>query len=369
MDEAMPTLEKMYMVHTLDDNTPCLEDDEHVSHMELPTSTTPTSKECDHKGNNIGIGDAMIPLGDMNMLSYECFTLSPIACNMLNNCSFPCIACNDDNDTFVVTTLPNNGSFPRFVDNKDRILNMFCAQCLQYYSINATKMLNTFSFKCLVCNNVNMFDNEKAPIAISNNEDFAFAHDQHVFTYTLHNHHEYYDILLDANGDVQIKRCIMMDDVFIYHAHTLFLLYFVCVDTRTKLSTLIEHELAKRALESIILVSSISNFTRLPFPCFASNLLKNFSSIWFLYKHVDDSCATCDIHAPMILNIDALCVATYMLDDFSFFCFVCNHIAMLAMTCHMYYRFEFIGVTFNKLTNCSFFWLGCITSCDNDILF
>jgi hypothetical protein len=38
-------------------------------------------------------------------------------------------------------------------------------------------MLNTCSFKCLVCNNVNMFDNEKALIAISNNEDFAFVHD------------------------------------------------------------------------------------------------------------------------------------------------------------------------------------------------
>jgi hypothetical protein len=60
MDEKMPTLDKIYMVHTLDDNTPCLEDDEHV-------------------------GDAMIPLVDMNMLSYEFFTLSPIACNMLNN--------------------------------------------------------------------------------------------------------------------------------------------------------------------------------------------------------------------------------------------------------------------------------------------
>jgi hypothetical protein len=109
-----------------------------------------------------------------------------------------------------------------------------------------------------------MFDDEMAPIAISNNEDFAFAHDKHVFTYTLHNHHEYYDILLDANGDVQIKRCIMMDDVFIYHAHTLFLLTFVCVDTRTKPSTLIEHELAKRALESILLVSPNSNSTLLP---------------------------------------------------------------------------------------------------------
>jgi hypothetical protein len=70
MDEVTPTLEKMYMVHTLDNNTPCLEDDEHVGHIELPTSTTPTSKEYDHKGNNIGVGDAMSPLVNMNMLCY-----------------------------------------------------------------------------------------------------------------------------------------------------------------------------------------------------------------------------------------------------------------------------------------------------------
>jgi hypothetical protein len=87
MVDKTPILEKMYMVHH-DDTTPCLEDDEYVGHLELPTSTTPTSKECDNKGNNIGVGDAMIPLVDMNILSYECITLSPIACNMLNNCSF-----------------------------------------------------------------------------------------------------------------------------------------------------------------------------------------------------------------------------------------------------------------------------------------
>jgi hypothetical protein len=90
-----------------------------------------------------------------------------------------------------------------------------------------------------------MFENEKAPIALSNNEDFAFAHDNHPPTYTLHTHHRYYNILLDANGDVPTKRCIMMDDVLIYHAHTLFLLSLVCVGTRTITSTSIEHELAK----------------------------------------------------------------------------------------------------------------------------
>jgi hypothetical protein len=129
MDDETPILDKMYMVHTHDDTSPCLEDDEYVGHMEPPTSTTPTSKECDYKGNNIGVGDAMISIVDMmtheclhdidnfhalyyasftfpcdalhepnvehvesfeyddvmNMPSYECFTFTPIACNMLNN--------------------------------------------------------------------------------------------------------------------------------------------------------------------------------------------------------------------------------------------------------------------------------------------
>jgi hypothetical protein len=118
MHEGTSILEKMYMVHPHDDTTPCLEDDKHVGHMETPTSTTPTSKECNYKGNNIGVCDAMILLVDM--MIHDCFTLPPIACNMLNNCSLP-----------------------RFIDNKDKILNMFCAQCLQYSSINATKILNT----------------------------------------------------------------------------------------------------------------------------------------------------------------------------------------------------------------------------------
>jgi hypothetical protein len=195
MDEETPILEKIYMVHT-HDTTQCLEDDAYVGHLVPPTSTTPTSKECDYKGNNIGVGDAMTPFLD--------------------------------NDAYVVTTLSTNCSFPRFVDNQDKILNMFCAQGLQYSPINAAKMLNDCSFKCLVCNNVDMFENEKAPIALSNNKDFAFAHDKHVPTYTLHTHHGYYNILLDANGDVPTKRCIMMDDVFIYHAHTLFF-YLLCV--------------------------------------------------------------------------------------------------------------------------------------------
>nr|XP_051183961.1 uncharacterized protein LOC127297785 [Lolium perenne] len=302
MDDETPIMEKMYMVHEDDDITPCLIEDEHGGHVEPSSSTTPTSYEREYKGTYMGVDDAMIPLVDMKidecmhdlddtnamsyasfifpcdalidtnivdhvdliacdnmtMPCYECFDFYPIACNLSNNCSFPCIACNenDDANSCVVTTLPNNFSFPRFVDNNNQMLNMFCATCLQYSPINATKMMNNFSFQCLACNSVNMLVNEIAPIALSNFGDFAYIHVDHVPMFTPHIHHIYYDAWLNANGDVQKKWNIMMDAVFIYHAHTFFVLPMVCVGTQNPMSTSIEHELTKRALESVIQVSS-----------------------------------------------------------------------------------------------------------------
>jgi hypothetical protein len=48
------------------------------------------------------------------------------------------------------------------------------------------------------------------------------ANDGYVRMSGLHIHHAFHNILLDANGDVQMKRYVMMDDVFIYHAHMFF---------------------------------------------------------------------------------------------------------------------------------------------------
>src|SRR3954467_7266158 len=146
-----------------------------------------------------------------------------------------------------------------FVDNNDKTLNMFCTRCLQFSSILASKMMNNCSFQYLVCKNDNVLVNEIAPIAFSHNEDFAIVHVNHVLMLFLHMHHAYYDSFLDANGDMQLKRCIMMDDVFIYHAHTLFALSMVCVGANNTMSTSMEHQLTKRALECIIEVSSRSN--------------------------------------------------------------------------------------------------------------
>jgi hypothetical protein len=207
---------------------------------------------CDALHDNIVDHVELIACDNMTMACYESFTFSPIAYNMSNNCSLPSIACNENDNSCVVITLMNDCSFHRLVDNNDKNLNMFCAKCLQYSPINATKILNIFSFQCLVCNNVNMLVNEIAPIALSSFGDFAYIHVDHAPMLSQHIHHIYYDSLLNSNGDVQNKWNIMMDDVFIYHAHTLFVLSMVCVGTRKRMSTSIEHELMKRALESYI---------------------------------------------------------------------------------------------------------------------
>ena len=104
--------------------------------------------------------------------------------------------------------------------------------------------------------------NEIAPIVFSIFGDFDDCHDKH--DPHLHTHHAPISYLIDINGDVHKKRYIMMDDVYLYHAHMFFLLHVMCVGTRTIMSTSVEHELTKRALESIPQVSSRSNPTLIP---------------------------------------------------------------------------------------------------------
>src|SRR3954465_1924638 len=85
--------------------------------------------------------------------------------------------------------------------------------------------------------------------------------------------------------------------------------------TRTRMSTSVEHELTKRDLESIPQVSSRSNLALIPFACFASCMLANCSFLWFDCKHVYGIISPCDIHVSSLLDNDALCVATKMLNN------------------------------------------------------
>lgn len=86
-----------------------------------------------------------------------------------------------------------------------------------------------------------MITNEIAHVAFSNFGDFALPSNKHVPKYFLDIFHAFHNNLLLAIGDMQMKECIMIDDVFIYHAQNLFIWYFVCDGTNIIMSTSIEH--------------------------------------------------------------------------------------------------------------------------------
>jgi hypothetical protein len=130
MDDATPILEKMYMVYTHVDSTPCFQDDEDVAYMEATTTSTPTSHEREYKGMHIGVvDDAMIPLVDM--MTCECLHVMDDAIDITYDLFiFPCNALplhNDEHVEFDCDDISMNMpcyecfTFPRFVDNKDKI--------------------------------------------------------------------------------------------------------------------------------------------------------------------------------------------------------------------------------------------------------
>ena len=217
MDVEAPMMEKnMYMVQE-DHITPCFDDDDDVNHVEHTTTTIPTSNESDYQGKTKGIDETMIPLVDMK--NDELF---PLTCNMRTTCSFTCV-----------------------VDIDDISFRMLCPKCLHYSMILASKIVNNCSFLCLVCKHAHFIVNERAPIAFSILEDARLPHATNAPSCHTHTRHALHNTLIDTNGDVQKTWRIMMDDAFIYHAHTLFVLPIVCIGTRTTTSTSTEHELTK----------------------------------------------------------------------------------------------------------------------------
>ena len=113
---------------------------------------------------------------------------------------------------------------------------------------------------CIECNIDHSFHNEFAPIAFSHIfGDFDIFLMKHTCLTSLHHIPSAMNIAIFAsyssrtcasNGYVQEKRTIMMDDVFIYHAHMFFLLLCACVGYLDFVSTSTSRELTIRALES-----------------------------------------------------------------------------------------------------------------------
>ena len=189
-----------------DDASPWTHQD--CGHMEAPTTTSPTSYERYYQGNT-GVDDENVPLADLRIHSI-------VACNM------KCVACNDNIDACCVeTNMMNNCSFPKFVHTYDNPLGMLCYKCYTKSPIACNNL--DISFQCFACNDTyHAVHNEIAPIAFPIFGDFDKCHDKHVLMNNLHICHGYHNNLIDTNGDVHMKICIMMDDVFIYHAHTFF---------------------------------------------------------------------------------------------------------------------------------------------------
>ena len=110
----------------------------------------------------------------------------------------------------------------------------------------------------------------------------------------------YYSCTCASNGYVQEKRTITMDDVFIYHAHTFFVLFCACVGYLDFVSTSTSRELTIRALESE--PHTFYHDSLLHRICFHFGIVKNaqgnaFKVTSFLSLDIVDhtSCVACTI--------------------------------------------------------------------------
>ena len=137
-------------------------------------------------------------------------------------------------------------------------LHIIDIECCHMSPYVPSLMLDYLS--CIERNHAISLANEIAPIAFSHILGaFDIFHVKHAYLPSLHHMHSamnikivasYYSCTLATNGYVQEKRTIMMDDVFIYHAHTFFAWLCACVGSFDSVSTSTSRELTIQALES-----------------------------------------------------------------------------------------------------------------------
>ena len=175
-----------------------------------------------------------------------------------------------------------------------------------------------------------------------------------------------YSCTFASNSYVQEKRTIMMDDVFIYHAHTFFLLLCACVGYLDFVSTSMSRELTIRALESEPpLFTTLLHLTCLFFGIMKDAQGHTFKVISFSFEnpqtmsmhivdhttcvactmrlichlgplacaHVRDLASTCHFHNSMHHDIYALCVASNSWITCSYHMFGCNNVTSSHMPC------------------------------------
>ena len=161
----------------------------------------------------------------------------------------------------------------------------------------------------------------------------------------------YYSCTCASNVYVQEKRTIMMDDVFIYHAHTFFLLLCACVGYLDFVSTSASRELTIRDLESE--PHTFNHDSLLHHLSYHFGTVKNaqghaFKVTSFLSLDIVDhtSCVACTMR--LIVHLGPL---------------DCTHVRDLASTCHfhrsMHHDKYALWVASNSWTTCYYHMVGC----------
>ena len=100
-----------------------------------------------------------------------------------------------------------------------------------------------------------------------------------------------YSCTYGTNDNMQVKRHIIFNEVFIYHAHTFFAMSRACVGNFAHVSTPTHHELTIRALESELWMVSIDMLLR--HICFGHDIMKDAQGQAFKVTFFSFTCVAC----------------------------------------------------------------------------
>ncbi|KAI4962844.1 hypothetical protein ZWY2020_011044 [Hordeum vulgare] len=196
----------------------------------------------------------------------------------------------------------------------------------------------------------------------------------------------YYSCFCAPNGQVQEKRTIMMDDVFIYDAHTFFPLLCVCVGRFDYMSVSTSRELMIRPLESepcysdaflhctclrIGIVTNaqghtleVTSFLSMGIVAHPTCVACTMTYVGHLgpltCTHVSDHAFPLECNIAIPHDIYTLCVASNMWINCSCHMLGCNNVHSSHLPCRIAcYMLDLIAS--HMMTNCFFYCVECLT--------
>lgn len=255
---------------------------------------------------------------------------------------------------YVASPMIHTCLFHAVDDNHLHALHMIVIPSCHISPYVASLMLDDLTY--IECNNDLPLANEIAPIAFSHIfGDLDLFLVKHACLTSLHHIPtamniaivaSYYSCTCASNGYVQEKRTIMMDDVFIYHAHTFFAILCSCVGYLDFVLTSTSRELTILALESE------------PHTFDHDSLLHHLSYHFGIVKNAQGHAFEVTSFLNMDIADHTTCVACTMrllvhrgpLD--------CTHVRDLASTCHfhryMHHDIYALCVASNSWIICSY---------------